>query len=65
MSQLTLKQLKDLPLFECIEDKTLNLIKDSVIIKKLKKSQMLFAQRESINTIYIVLEGKEIGRAHV
>ena len=58
MSQLTLKQLKDLPLFECIEDKTLNLIKDSVIIKKLKKSQMLFAQRESINTIYIVLEGK-------
>ncbi|MBU3178194.1 Crp/Fnr family transcriptional regulator [Clostridium estertheticum] len=58
MSQVTLKQLKDLPLFECIEDKTLNLIKESVIINKLKKSQILFTERQSINTIYIVLEGK-------
>ena len=58
MLQVTLKQLKDLPLFERIEDKTLNLIKASVIITKLKKSQMLFAERQSINIIYIVLEGK-------
>jgi len=58
MPQITLKQLKDLPLLECIEDKTLNLIKASVVIKKLKKSQILFAERQSVNTIYIVLEGK-------
>ncbi|MCB2293112.1 Crp/Fnr family transcriptional regulator [Clostridium algoriphilum] len=58
MSQITLKQLKDIPLFECIEDKTLNLIRVSVIIKKLKKSQILFAERQSMSVIYIVLEGK-------
>ncbi|MBU3142953.1 Crp/Fnr family transcriptional regulator [Clostridium sp. CF012] len=58
MAQITLRQLKDLPLFECVEDKTLDLIRESVIIKILKKSQMLFAEREITNNIYIVLEGK-------
>ncbi|MCB2297525.1 Crp/Fnr family transcriptional regulator [Clostridium tagluense] len=58
MAQITLRQLKDLPLFECVEDKTLDLIRESVIIKKIKKSQILFAEREIINNIYIVLEGK-------
>lgn len=58
MTQITLRQLKDLPLFKCVEDRTLDLIRDSVIIKKLKKSQMLFAEREITDNIYIVLEGK-------
>jgi CRP/FNR family cyclic AMP-dependent transcriptional regulator len=58
MAQITLRQLKDLPLFECIEDKTLELIRESVVVKRLKKSQMLFAERESTNNIYILLEGK-------
>ncbi|MBU3161167.1 Crp/Fnr family transcriptional regulator [Clostridium frigoris] len=58
MSQVTLKQLKDLSLFECIEDKTLNLIKESISINKLKKSQILFSERQNIDYIYIVLEGK-------
>ncbi|MGH4124575.1 MAG: Crp/Fnr family transcriptional regulator [Clostridium sp.] len=58
MAQIPLRQLKDLPLFECVEDKTLDLIRESVIIKKLKKSQMLFAEREITNNIYLVLEGK-------
>lgn len=58
MTQITLRQLKDLQLFECVEDKTLDLIRESVVIKTLKKSQMLFAEREIINNIYIVLEGK-------
>ncbi|MBW9156833.1 Crp/Fnr family transcriptional regulator [Clostridium tagluense] len=58
MAQITLRQLKDLPLFECVEDKTLDLIRESVIIKKIKKSQILFAEREIINNIYIVLDGK-------
>lgn len=58
MVQITLRQLKDLPLFECVEDKTLDLIRESVIIKKIKKSQILFAEREITNNIYIVLEGK-------
>ncbi|HEY8804084.1 MAG TPA: Crp/Fnr family transcriptional regulator [Clostridium sp.] len=58
MPQVTLRQLKDLSLFECVEDKTLDLIRAKVIIKKLKKSQMLFAERQCINNIYIVLEGK-------
>jgi CRP/FNR family cyclic AMP-dependent transcriptional regulator len=57
MAQITLRQLKDLPLFERVEDKTLELIRDSVIVKELKKSQMLFAERETTNNIYIVLEG--------
>jgi len=58
MSQITIRQLKDLSLFECVEDKTLELIKASLLIKKLKKSQILFAERQSMEYIYIVLEGK-------
>ena len=58
MIQVSLSQLKDLPLFEGIEDKTLNLIRAIVHTKKLKKSQLLFAERQSIDNIYIVLEGK-------
>ncbi|HEY8889499.1 MAG TPA: Crp/Fnr family transcriptional regulator [Clostridium sp.] len=58
MPQVTFRQLKDLPLLESIEDKTLELMREKVLVKKLKKSQMLFAERECINNIYIVLEGK-------
>jgi CRP-like cAMP-binding protein len=57
MVQITLRQLKDLPLFERVEDKTLELIRDLVIVKELKKSQILFAERETTNNIYIVLQG--------
>lgn len=57
MVQITLRQLKDLPLFERVEDKTLELIRDIVMVKELKKSQILFAERETTNNIYIVLEG--------
>jgi len=58
MVQVTLSQLKSLPLFEDIDDRTLDLIKMKAHTKNLKKSQMLFAEREIINNIYIVLEGK-------
>ena len=58
MPQITIRQLKDLPLFECVEDKTLDLIRASAFIKKLKKSQILFSERQSMDNIYIVLEGK-------
>ena len=58
MPQVTLRQLRDLPLLECIEDKTLELIREKIVIKKLKKLQILFAERERLNNIYIVLEGK-------
>ncbi len=34
MVHVTLRQLKGLPLFEDIEDRTLELVKESVIIKK-------------------------------
>ncbi|MBU3111628.1 Crp/Fnr family transcriptional regulator [Clostridium lacusfryxellense] len=58
MPQVTLRQLRDLPLLGCIEDKTLELIREKVVIKKLKKLQMLFGERECLDNIYIVLEGK-------
>ena len=58
MPQVTLRQLKDLPLFEFIEDKTLELIREKVNTRKLKKSQILFAERQCINNVYIVLDGK-------
>lgn len=58
MVNITLRQLKNLPLFGDIDDKTLELITESVIIKRIKKSQMLFAERQSIDNIYIVLKGK-------
>lgn len=58
MPQLTLSQLKCLHLFEGIEDKTLDLIRAKILTKKLKKSQILFAERDCVDNIYIVLEGK-------
>lgn len=58
MPKIMLSQLKDLPLFESVNDKTLDLIRGKALIKKLKKSQMLFSERESMNNIYIVLSGK-------
>lgn len=58
MPQITLIQLRELPIFESIEDKTLGLIRDSVLIRNLKKSQLLFSERQSVDNIYIVLEGK-------
>ncbi|MGH4140278.1 Crp/Fnr family transcriptional regulator [Clostridium sp.] len=58
MVHITLSQLKGLPLFEDIEDRTLELVKENVIIKRINKSQILFAERQSIDNIYIVLEGK-------
>ncbi|MBU3153307.1 Crp/Fnr family transcriptional regulator [Clostridium estertheticum] len=58
MPQITLRQLKELSFLECIEDKTLDLIRAKVMIKKLKKSQILFSERQCVNNSYIVLEGK-------
>lgn len=58
MPQVTIRQLKDLSVFEIIEDKTLDLIKAKVIIKSLKRSQILFDERQCVNNIYMVLEGK-------
>lgn len=58
MPQVTLRQLKDLPLLECIEDKTLELLREKVLIRNLKKSQILFGERECLNNIHIVLSGK-------
>ncbi len=58
MLQITIRQLKDLPLFECIEDKTLDLIRMKANIKKYEKSQILFPERQCMDNIYILLDGK-------
>ncbi len=58
MPQITVNQLKNLPLFKEIHDKTLNLIKEKVNVKNLKKGEILFSERQKVDTIYIVLEGK-------
>ena len=58
MPQINLLQLRELPIFESIEDKTLDLIRESIQIKKLRKSQLLFSERQSVDNIYIVLAGK-------
>jgi len=58
MLQITVNQLKKLPLFEGIDDKTVNLIKEKVCIKNLKKGESLFSERQKVDNIYIVLGGK-------
>ena len=58
MPQINLMQLRELLIFESIEDKTLDLIREKIQIKNLKKSQLLFSERQSVDNIYIVLEGK-------
>jgi CRP/FNR family cyclic AMP-dependent transcriptional regulator len=58
MSQITINHLKNLLLFEGIDEKTLELIKEKTYIKNLKKGESLFSEREKVDNIYIVLEGK-------
>jgi CRP/FNR family cyclic AMP-dependent transcriptional regulator len=58
MSQITVNELKDLPLFKEIDDKIINLIKEKSFNKNLKKGEILFSERQKVNNIYIVLEGK-------
>jgi CRP/FNR family cyclic AMP-dependent transcriptional regulator len=58
MPQITVNQLKDLPLFKEIDDKTINLIKEKVYVKNLKKGELLFSERQKVDSVYIVLEGK-------
>ena len=58
MPQITVNQLKNLPLFKEIDDKSINLIKEKVYIKNLKKGESLFSERQKVESIYIVLEGK-------
>jgi len=58
MSQITINNLKNLPLFEEIDEKTLELIKEKTYIKNLKKGESLFLEREKVDNIYIVFEGK-------
>ena len=58
MPQITVNQLKNLPLFKEINDKTINLIKEKAYIKNLKKRESLFSERQKVDNIYIVLEGK-------
>ena len=58
MPQITVNQLRDLPLFGGINEKTINLVKEKVHIKNLKKGESLFSERQKVDNIYIVLEGK-------
>ena len=41
MTQITVNQLKYLPIFQGIDDKTVNLIKEKTYIKNLKKDEGL------------------------
>lgn len=58
MPQVTVNQLKELPLFKEIDDKTINLIKEKIYIKSFKKGEVLFSERQKVDSVYIVLEGK-------
>jgi CRP/FNR family cyclic AMP-dependent transcriptional regulator len=58
MPQITVNQLKELPLFKEIDDKTIDLIKEKAYIRSLKKGEILFSERQKVDNIYIVLEGK-------
>jgi CRP/FNR family cyclic AMP-dependent transcriptional regulator len=58
MSQITVNELKNLPPFKEIDDKTINLIKEKAYVKKLKKGEILFSERQKVDYIYIVLQGK-------
>jgi CRP/FNR family transcriptional regulator, cyclic AMP receptor protein len=58
MPQITVSQLKTLPLFREVNDKTVNLVKENAYIKNLKKKESLFSERQKVDNIYIVLNGK-------
>ena len=58
MPQITVNQLRNLPLFKETNDKTISLIKEKGYIKNLKKRESLFSERQKVDNIYIVLEGK-------
>ena len=58
MPQITVNQLKNLSAFKEIDNKTVNLLKEKVYVKNLRKGEMLFSEREKVDHIYILLEGK-------
>ena len=58
MPQITVNQLKNIPLFEEIDDKTVNLIKEKAYVKNLKRGEILFSERQKVDNIYVVLKGK-------
>ncbi len=58
MPQIAVNQLKNLPLFQEIDDKTINLIKEKAYVKNLKKGEILFSERQKVDNIYVVLKGK-------
>ena len=58
MPQITVNQLKELPLLKEIDDITVNIIKEKIYVKNLKRGELLFSERQKVDNIYIVLEGK-------
>lgn len=58
MPQITVNQLKNLSAFKEIDNKTVNLIKEKAYVKNLKKGEILFSERDKVDHIYILSEGK-------
>ena len=58
MKALNIEQLRELDLFNELKDDTLNKLCSFGIKKTYKKGNVVFSDKEKVNTIYIVIRGK-------
>lgn len=58
MNRITVKKLKELHLFDKVEENTLKELSQISLIKSYKKGENVFLDKQVVDTIYIVLTGK-------
>lgn len=58
MNRITIEKLKELNIFDGVEEKTLKAICEIAFVKSFKKGDIIFLDKQVVDTIYIVLTGK-------
>ncbi|GKX67996.1 Crp/Fnr family transcriptional regulator [Inconstantimicrobium mannanitabidum] len=58
MSKITVEKLRELHLFDKVEENTLKELSQISLIKSYKKGENVFLDKQVVDTIYIVLAGK-------
>lgn len=58
MKKVNIEELKRLQLFDGVQEETLNKLSSESMVKRFKKGEIIFLDKQIVDTIYIVLSGK-------
>ncbi|GIM27506.1 CRP family transcriptional regulator [Clostridium polyendosporum] len=58
MKKVSIEELKELQIFNGVQEETLNKLSSESIVKSFKKGEIVFFDKQIVDTIYIVLSGK-------